>query len=106
MATDFVDIALMEADGQLLRDVSTMSIDDEQTNAEPVLTMNPERRALGSKKGTRQVTGTIETRIRRPRERWQLKDFRVTGISKSHSNDGESTESITFLALDHFRETF
>lgn len=131
MARSYVDIALMEAEGQLLRDVMRLEIDDTAENAEPISTMNPERRDLGSKKGKRRITGTIETRIRRPREydwhaklrsgehflvvyeeddvageRWKLEDLRVTGISKTHGEDSESTERITFLALEHVPEPF
>ena len=128
MARNFVDIAYVEAAGKELLDVTRLEIDEEYTNAEPVSTMSRSRRPLGSTRGQLRVTGTLETRIRSPREfdwhkrlrsgehfpvayeeadngeRWLLYDFRVTGISKSHGEDGNSTERITFIALDHVRE--
>ena len=128
MARNYVDIAYIDAAGQELVDVTRLEIDDEQTNAEPVSAMNRSRRALGSTRGQLRVTGTIESRVRSPREfdwhrrlrsaehflvvyeeaedgeRWQLQDFRVTGISRRHGEDGNSADRVTFMALDHFRE--
>lgn len=128
MARKYVDISFIEADGQELHDVTRLEVDEEMSNAEVVETMTPARRALGTTRGQKRVTGTLETRVSMPREfdwharmngaehfplvyeesesgeRFILLDFRVMGISRSRGSDGQATDRITWLALQHVQE--
>lgn len=128
MARDRVNIAYVEAEGQVLDDVRGFEITDEASNAEPQRTMTRAGRALGYSKGQIATEFTITSLIGNPREydwhsklrnktlfdmsyeeedggqRWALLDVRVVSIGKGHEVEGESTEQIRCYALQHFPE--
>jgi len=128
MSRTFVEVAYVQADGVELKDVVSFEVTPTRPNAEPVSTMNRSGKALGYKKGNVSVTGSIESKIRNPREfdwhsylrngteflivyeeaaggvRFQVTDCLITEIGVSHGEDGESMDRISFTALDHFEE--
>jgi len=121
----FVDNAYLEVDGQLLDHPMSLEITDEQSGAEPVNTMTTARRALGTTPGNRAIGGTLTTKVGAPREydwhalhrtrkivtvvyedgedgeRWQLRGFRVLGISRSRAAGDQASDQITFFAAEH-----
>lgn len=121
----FVDNAYLEVDGQLLDHPMSLEITDEQSGAEVVDTMTVARRSLGTTPGTRRISGTLTSKVGSPREydwhgllrsrqtvnvvyedgedgeRWQLRTFRVTAISRSRAAGDQASDQISWIALEH-----
>lgn len=128
MARSVVDIALIELNGKELYSVVSMDIQMTDPGAEPVVTMRRRRRAIGYKSGVPTFEIDVEAKLMSPPEvdwnglwrsgklsliayeenedgeRYHLVDCRVTEVSKSFNADGEATQKIKILALDHVKE--
>jgi hypothetical protein len=118
------NVIYFEVSGVPLNDVRQISVADSREGAEEQPTLTRSSRALGYRKGRRRTEGTLTTLVSVPREfdwhgayragdvlqcgyeeeggtRWSLRDFLITGITKGNEVDGETTEEISWRALDH-----
>lgn len=125
---EVIDIGLISLDGLELEEVISMEITDTDPGAEAVATMNRRRRAIGFKQGVSTFEVSMEIKKVNPPEvdylalkssrkrfllRYQENEsgavFRlspsiVSEVSKSFNSDGEMTESVTILSLEHVAE--
>lgn len=113
-----------------LQEVESFEVSETDPGAEVVKTIRRSRRAIGHKSGVPDFEVTLEVMKVNPPEvdwlglkqaeiefdiyyeendggqRYQLRDCKVIEVGKSANADGEVTESVSILALDHVREEF
>ena len=128
MARDIVDIALIELDGTELQEIVSFDITETDPGAEVVTTMRRARRGLGFKQGVPTFEIDLEVKMVNPPEidwlalkqdrtlfllayeendggqRFSIEDCLVTEVSKGFNSDGEATQSVKILALDHRKD--
>lgn len=133
MAREIVDIALVEIDvpqgpNLELNEMSELTIGDTDPGAAPVKAMRRARRSIGFKRGVPEFEIGLEIMPVNPPEvdyralkaagtifqiyyeendggqRFQIQDCLVSSVEKTRNAEGEATNSVTILALDHFLE--
>ena len=132
MGREVVDIALLEvetaAGSVVLQEVMTFDLTETDPGAEVVKTMRRSRRGIGFKRGVPDFEVDLEVKPVNPPEvdwlslkqsgeliqmfyedndggqRFQVRDCLVTEVSRTRNAEGEATDSIKILALDHFPE--
>ncbi|KKM84772.1 hypothetical protein LCGC14_1295790 [marine sediment metagenome] len=108
-----------------LQELMSIDIDETDPGAEAVKTMRRRRRAIGFKRGVPEFELSLEVKPVNPPEinwlglkqqgtlfqlfyeendggqRFTVEDCLVTEVSKTRNAEGEATDTITVLALDH-----
>jgi hypothetical protein len=128
MAETFVDIAIVEIDGVLVRTVKSLTVDPSQTK-NPVKTMTPERRARGATRGVADfgVKFTAAVQPTDPEIDWHawmlnhesrlvvydlngdgkrisLVDVFISSVSEKYDESGEASWDIDGFALDRLED--
>jgi hypothetical protein len=128
MAITFVDMAVVEIDGVLMRTIKSISIDSSDPKA-AVKTMNPSRRALGVTHGVAEFSVKITAAMEAgdPEVDWMnwmlskqsrllvfdlngdgkrisLVDLFINSVSEKHDEGGESSFDIDAIALDRLED--
>jgi hypothetical protein len=131
-ARTVVDIALLDValpTGNVrLQEVMSFEINETDPGAEAVKTMRQKRRAIGVKHGVPDFEITLEVKpvvgqevdwLKLKRDgtyfniyyeendggqRFRVEDCVVTEVQKSFNAEGEATQSVNMIALDHVKE--